>query len=177
MSESSLIPPPLPLPPDTQQPLPNGWQPLPRRGGLFAAIGGGLTMAFTLMIALGGLSFALRSGHVIAIVVTGALVGLLGGGWFAWRRHRLTFWQLDEQGLALRRGHLWQSDTRVPISRVQHLDLRRGPLQRSANLATLVVHTAGSRFNAVAIAGLDHADAERLRDRLAHQLDHDDDGL
>jgi membrane protein YdbS with pleckstrin-like domain len=150
---------------------------LPSRGGLLAALGGGLGLAFTLTIVLGGLSLALRSGHLIAIALGGALIGLLLGGWLAWRRHRLTFWQLDEQGLAVRRGHLWESDTRVPISRVQHLDVRRGPLQRAANLATLVVHTAGSRFNVVAISGLDHADAERLRDRLAHQLDHDDDGL
>ncbi|MGV8961559.1 MAG: PH domain-containing protein [Stenotrophomonas sp.] len=169
------IPPPLPA--AANAPLPEGWQPLPRRGALLAAAGAGLTMALTLMLASGGLSFALQRGHLLASVAAGAVVGLLVAGGFAWRRHRLTFWQLDEQGLAVRRGHLWQSDTRVPISRVQHLDLRRGPLQRAANLATLVVHTAGSRFNTVAIAGLDHADAERLRDRLAHQLDHDDDGL
>lgn len=177
MSESSASPPPLPTSTPTLVSLPVGWQSLPRRGGLFAAFGGGLTMAITLMVALGGLSLALRSNHLLATVLGSAFVGLLLGGWFAWRRHLLTFWQLDEQGLGVRRGHLWESDTRVPISRVQHLDVRRGPLQRAANLATLVVHTAGSRFNAVAISGLDHADAERLRDRLAHQLDHDDDGL
>lgn len=135
-------------------------------------------MAITLVIAAGGLSLALRSTHyLLNAAIIGAVVGFLIGGWFAWRRQRLTFWRLDDQGLAIQRGHLWQSDTRVPISRVQHLDLRRGPLQRAANLATLVVHTAGSHFNTVALAGLDSQDAERLRDRLAHQLDHDDDGL
>lgn len=173
MSESSAVPPPLPV----AATLPAGWQSLPRRGGLFAALGGGLGLAIMLVIAAGGLSLALRSDHLFAAVLGSAFAGLLLGGWVGWRRHRLTFWQLDPQGLAVRRGHLWESDTRVPISRVQHLDVRRGPLQRAARLATLVVHTAGSRFNAVAITGLDHADAERLRDRLAHQLDHDDDGL
>ncbi|WP_305804286.1 PH domain-containing protein [Stenotrophomonas sp. YIM B06876] len=155
-------------------PLPEGWQALPRRGALLAAAGAGLTLALTLMLAVGGLSLVLRSGHLLASGAVAAAAGLLVGGGFGWRRHRLTFWQLDGQGLAVRRGHLWQSDTRVPISRVQHLDLRRGPLQRAAHLATLVVHTAGSRFNTVAVAGLDQADAEHLRDRLAHQLDHDD---
>jgi membrane protein YdbS with pleckstrin-like domain len=64
----------------------------------------------------------------------------------------------------------------VPASRVQHLDLKRGPLQRRYGLATLVIHTAGTRHSAVAVSGLDAADAERLRDRLAHQVDDDDDG-
>jgi len=60
---------------------------------------------------------------------------------------------------------------------VQHLDLRRGPIERTARLSTLVVHTAGSRFSAVSLAGLDQADAEHLRDTLGRQLDHDDDAL
>lgn len=51
------------------------------------------------------------------------------------------------------------------------------PIERATRLTTLVVHTAGSRLNAVALSGLDQDDAERLRDRLARQLDHDDDAL
>ena len=55
---------------------------------------------------------------------------------------------------------MWQLETRIPISRVQHLDLRRGPLERRAGLATLIVHTAGTRLSAVTVNGLDEADAE-----------------
>jgi len=39
------------------------------------------------------------------------------------------------------------------------------------------VHTAGSRFSAVVVAGLDEHDAEHLRDTLARQLDQDADAL
>lgn len=153
------------------------WQPLPARGALFAAIGAGLTLAIALALAGGVLALVVRSQHWLLIALTGAVTGLLWGGWFGWRRHRLTYWRLDEQALGVRRGHLWQSESHVPVSRVQHLDLRRGPLERAAGLATLIVHTAGTRLNTVAIAGLDQADAGRLRDRLARQLDHDDDAL
>ena len=72
---------------------------------------------------------------------------------------------------------MWQLETRIPISRVQHLDLRRGPLERRAGLATLIVHTAGTRMSAVTVSGLDEVDAERLRDTLSHQLDQDADAL
>ena len=90
------------------------------------------------------------------------------------KRHRRTRWRLDDRGFAVRRGNWWQSETHVPISRVQHLDVKRGPLERSARLSTLVVHTAGTRMAAVSLSGLDADDAERLRERLATQVDHDD---
>ena len=69
---------------------------------------------------------------------------------------------------------MWFRETRVPASRVQHLDLKHGPLERRWKLATLVIHTAGSKMSAVSVSGLDADDAETLRDRLAQQLDHDD---
>jgi len=163
-----MHPPELPDTPDAP------WQPLPARGALFAAAGSGLGMALMLGMACALLMLVLRLPQALLALLAGIAVGALIGAWFGWRRHRRTFWRLDAQALAVRRGHLWHSESLVPISRVQHLDLRRGPLQRAAGLATLVVHTAGTRMNTVAIAGLEQADAERLRDRLAHQLDHDD---
>ncbi len=150
------------------------WQPLPPRGAVFAAVGSGLATALPFAAAGGVLTFALRNPHWLLAALAGAAAGLLMGAWMGWRRHRLTFWQLDSQALGVRHGHMWQTESRVPISRVQHLDLQRGPLQRMAGLATLIVHTAGTRMNTVSVAGLDFADAERLRDQLAHQLDHDD---
>ena len=47
-------------------------------------------------------------------------------------------------------------------------------MQRGLRLATLVIHTAGTRMAAVAVSGLDSDDAEHLRDRLSRQLDQDD---
>jgi len=106
-----------------------------------------------------------------------ALMGAMGGAWLGAKRHRLTRWKLDRDGFALQRGNWWRIESRVPISRVQHLDLKRGPLERMLRLATLVIHTAGTRMAAVSVAGLDGEDAERLRDCLARQLDQDDDAL
>ena len=104
-----------------------------------------------------------------------ALPGALFGAWRGDRVWRHTAWRLDAAGFTLRRGRLWQRETRVPQSRVQHLDLRRGPLQRRLDLSTLVIHTAGTRHSAVGVGDLDAGDAERLRDILARQVDDDDD--
>jgi uncharacterized protein len=95
--------------------------------------------------------------------------------WVAYKRYQYTFWKLDADGFAVRRGRLWQWETRVPTSRVQHLDIKRGPLERSHRLASLVLHTAGTRMSAVSISGLDEADAERLRDHFSRQIDRQED--
>jgi len=110
----------------------------------------------------------------LAIAAVWALALSLAA-WIARRRFRYTFWLLDDAGFAVRRGRMWQWETRVPTSRVQHLDLKRGPIERAHGLASLVLHTAGTRLSAVSISGLEDADAEALRDHFSRQIDRQDD--
>ena len=150
------------------------WQPLPPRARRWFMVNGlAYAIPFALAPALvaGGFELAAPLPYALA----GAVLGALFGAWLGNKHWKHTRWRLDDDGFSLRRGRLWRSETRVPASRVQHLDLKRGPLQRRYALATLVIHTAGTRHSAVAVGGLDEDDAERLRDRLAHQLDDDDD--
>jgi uncharacterized protein len=103
----------------------------------------------------------------------------LGAGLGAWIGARLRHqrWKLDAEGLWLRTGRLWWRETRVPASRVQHVDLKHGPLERRFRLATLVVHTAAVHLSGITVRGLDEADAQQLRDALARQLDDAGDAL
>ncbi|SJZ93483.1 PH domain-containing protein [Novilysobacter spongiicola] len=149
------------------------WQPLPPRSRLLFLIG------LVPPPALGGAITGFFLASALDSRWTGAVAGLLLGGafglWLALKQYRHTTWRLDPQGLALRRGRLWQRETRVPMTRVQHLDIKRGPLQRRRGLSTLIVHTAGTRHSAVTVPHLDADDAERLRDTLGRQIDDDDD--
>jgi membrane protein YdbS with pleckstrin-like domain len=166
---------------------PADWQPLPVRARTLFLLGmtpslalPGTVIGYIAGQTAGNLGFQPLVGFAsFAPAVIGLASGLLLGGglgfWLGLKQYRYTFWRLDAEGLAVRRGRMWQRETRVPATRVQHLDLKRGPLQRRRQLATLVVHTAGTRHSAVEVAHLDLADAERLRDRLARQIDHDDD--
>lgn len=153
------------------------WQHLPTRGTKLAAFGGAVGFAIPFAVASAFLSRLADFGTPWLLAPAAGLLAAGFGAWLAVKRHRRTLWKLDEQGFALRRGRWWQTESRVPISRVQHLDLKRGPLERAFRLATLVIHTAGTRMAALSVSGLDSEDAERLRDRLARQLDHDDDAL
>ena len=113
-----------------------------------------------------------RFGIALVVVLLSAALG----GWIGARlRHQR--WKLDGEGLWLRSGRLWWRETRVPASRVQHVDLKHGPLERRAGLATLVVHTAAVHLSVITVRGLDEADAQHLRDALARQLDDAGDAL
>ncbi len=151
------------------------WQALPRRARtLFIA---STAIGFALSALAASTAIGLTMAHALPwwLPPACALPAAALGAWLGQRRYRHTRWLLDDDGFGLRRGRLWQSDTRVPGSRVQHLDIRRGPLERHFRLATLVIHTAGTRHSEVSVSGLDNGDAERLRDHLARQTDDDDD--
>lgn len=108
-----------------------------------------------------------------ATIALGLIAGITFGAWLGVKQYKYTSWKLDSDGFALRRGRMWQRESRVPASRVQHLDLKHGPLERKYGLATLVIHTAGTKLNTVTVGGLDAGEAERLRDHLAHRIEAD----
>jgi membrane protein YdbS with pleckstrin-like domain len=158
---------------------PSDWQALPDGARTVSGITGALTalpIAAGLMFAvvLGALDgWPARIGVGIALLVAAGLAGW-GLGRARWRRTR---WKLDERGLSVQRGLIWRSEVLVPRTRVQHLDLERGPIERRFGLATLVVHTAGTRMNALRQHGFLDADAVALRDALLPEPDRHDDAL
>ncbi len=79
---------------------------------------------------------------------------------------RHAFWRIDAAGMRIRRGVLWRSVVSIPRSRVQHTDVRQGPVERAFGLATLVVHTAGTEHASIALAGVAHETALAIRDHL-----------
>jgi membrane protein YdbS with pleckstrin-like domain len=157
------------------------WQPLPAPAGTLMMISGLLTgllagfglvflawRAFEAIVALAWWQ------QVVAVLLVWALVGLLGL-LLGYRRWRASFWKLDDTGLYLKRGRAFRKEILVPRSRVQHLDIERGPIERHFGLATLVIHTAGTRQHAIRQPGLADADAVALRDALVPaSAGHDD---
>jgi membrane protein YdbS with pleckstrin-like domain len=90
--------------------------------------------------------------------------------WHAWRwppiAYRHTSYRVDEQGIEIRRGVHWRVVINVPKSRVQHIDVSQGPLERKYGLGTLVIYTAGTDHAKVELEGLEHGGALRIREHL-----------
>lgn len=80
---------------------------------------------------------------------------------------------LSPQGIEIRRGVFWRHVLNIPRSRVQHTDVRHGPIARHFGLATLVIHTAGTQNHTVTLGGLERDMAMRIRDFLIRGGDRD----
>jgi hypothetical protein len=89
------------------------------------------------------------------------------------RRYRAWAYREEEDELHIRHGLLMRVQTVVPFGRVQHIDTTQGPIERRLGLATLILHTAGTRSAAVSLPGLREADAEQMRDRIRAKIRQD----
>ncbi len=86
--------------------------------------------------------------------------------WRPPRSYRAWGYRIDAKVLETRNGILYQRTRLLPLSRLQHVDLERGPFERMYGLASLVLHTAGTHSASITIPGLDADEAVRLRDHL-----------
>jgi uncharacterized protein len=86
--------------------------------------------------------------------------------WRPPRAYRAWSYRIDDRVLETRSGILFQRARLLPLSRLQHVDIERGPFERMYGLASLVLHTAGTHSANILIPGLDAGEAVRLRDRL-----------
>lgn len=94
------------------------------------------------------------------------LLGVVVVVWLPPRRWRAWGYREGADELDISRGRLIRTRTVVPFGRVQHIDVSEGPVERNFGLATLILHTAGTRSAAVALPGLTPDEAEQMRDRI-----------
>lgn len=139
---------------------------------LGAAIGAVVIFGATtlgLVVALVSLASVLSGTHRLLIASGWLLLnGLVSAHAWFWPAlsYRYTAWKLDQEGMHIRQGVLWRSETSIPRSRIQHTDVSRGPLQRGFGLATLVIHTAGTQNASIPLSGLSYEHAMAVRDHL-----------
>lgn len=96
-------------------------------------------------------------------------VVLVGAGWVSWvidRQVRAMSWIELQEELVIRKGRLFRSLVSVPYGRMQYVDVQAGPLLRAYGLAAIEIHTAAPESRGQ-LSGLELADAEALRTRLA----------
>ncbi|MCP2092862.1 hypothetical protein LV78_000802 [Actinosynnema pretiosum] len=98
---------------------------------------------------------------LIATVVAGVAHTLVMPRW----RYRVHRWEATPEAVYTLSGWLTQEWRIAPVSRIQTVDTKRGPLQQLLRLSTVTVTTA-SAAGPVEIAGLDHAEAVRLAEEL-----------
>ena len=131
---------------------------------------------------------------VFAVIITGATIGVLLSTapswtvliadsivilifllfyWYFGAAYKHFSYAMNDYGLYINQGVIWQRKIIVPRNRVQHTDVTQGPLERKYDLAELTVHTAGTRNASVKLPGIKHDIAEKLRESLAFEESND----
>lgn len=126
-------------------------------------------LAFFLMLALSLIDLELPAGMVVGIA-TGAGVFSALAFLTAEMGYRKMGYLLRQHDISYRSGWLLRSQVTVPMSRIQHSEIFRGPLDRWLGLSTLRIYTAGSSGSNLSIPGLKSETAHALRTAL---LEHD----
>ena len=143
----------------------DGWRPVSPRLATVRRISVVGPLALISLLAVGLLVIF---GQLWQVLVALAVGGLLTGWawWVIGRQVRATGYALRGDDLIVVRGITFRRLVVVPYGRMQLVDVTRGPIDRSFNLASVQLHTAAATTDAT-VPGLSPDDAAELRDRLA----------
>lgn len=107
------------------------------------------------------------------------IAGLFVIGWIAdifwlnrlgWKYFR---YEVDERDVVIQTGFFFQEVVYIPMTRIQHVDLQIGPINRKYGLAEFRVHTGGS--GTFEIGNIPIEEAERLCEQVRLWIKVDED--
>lgn len=119
----------------------------------------------SIVLAFGLWFWALLAAWVV--VLCAAIVQTI---WYPPLAYRHAGYRITDRVIEVRRGVWFRKSRLIPLSRIQHIDLRQGLFERSYGLATLVFHTAGMHESSTFLPGLAADKAATLRNQLIGQL-------
>lgn len=122
-----------------------------------AAVGDGLLHWRT------GFAFGVITGPIVLFGIVSVAVLVPG-------RFRRWGYAFTDRELHVSSGWFTRVHTVVPVSRVQHIDVSQGPLERKAGVATLTLHTAGMVSSVVALPGISRERADDIRDSIRSRI-------
>ena len=147
---------------------PEGWQ---RLHPLSPVVRSSRTLAAIAVLAVVDAAQA-RHGNPLNLAIYGAVIAFgLVAGVIAWL---VTRWRLESDALHIETGLLRRDSRRLPIDRIQAVDLVQPFLGRILGLAELRIRLAGADGSRGRLSYLTEADARQLRARLLaahHGLD------
>ena len=105
----------------------------------------------------------------VILVITAVLLLMFAIGYLRHRQAQKLGYGVCEHEFLMEKGLWWHKRTSLPYSRLQHVSLSQGPLQRHFNLFTLKCFSAGSGSAEIELPGIEQHTAENLRQHLLAQ--------
>lgn len=109
---------------------------------------------------------AVSSGRVVLVLVLAALASLVAGT-LGWLRR---LWSFDGAVLHLDEGVFVRNQRRIPVDRIQHVELERSLRHQLFGLAAVRVETAGGSGAELRLDAVSRAEAEALRTQVLDAL-------
>lgn len=103
---------------------------------------------------------------VAAIVIPALLMIGSGITWLRYLNAKAIGYAVCSHELVMQRGIFWMKRVSLPYTRLQHISLSQGPLERKFYLRTLKCFSAGSGSAEIELPGLESKTAEKLRQHL-----------
>lgn len=98
------------------------------------------------------------------------LLGLLRAA-YRWLADKHKHFALREHDISYSSGILFRKMITQPVVRVQHIELKQGPLERKTALARLQLFSAGGALHTFEIPGLDLTQAQQIRQFVLQHKD------
>lgn len=138
-----------------------------------------LNLSFTLVVCLIGMALYFQPfvdlpkdflNTLPFIIWAVAILGFLNT-WVSHARDQVKFYALRELDFHYVSGLFFRKIVSQPITRIQHIELKRGPIERKVGLATLQVFSAGGEMHTFQIPGLPVDTAQQLRQFILQHKD------
>ncbi len=142
-------------------------EPMARALFYYRAVMGLLMFWLPVSLVVGFMVSAFISGALgLAAGATVGFCALMAAVWLPALSYARWKYVLRDQDLLITRGVLVRHLTSIPTHRVQHVDVKQGPLEQWLGLARVRIHTASGIGGDGVIPGLSMEQAELLRDKL-----------
>ena len=89
-------------------------------------------------------------------------------------RFRAMGYALRQRDILFRKGVFVHTTTAIPFNRVQHCEIRQGPMEKALNLATLKIYTAGGHSSDLSIEGIRPEEARKLKAFMMNEVQEDE---
>ena len=138
----------------------------PRHATITAWVAGAISGAIVLVVAI---LAAVVDPQARPILLTLVATVIIGGGFttvMTFLHGRSIRYALRTHDMVVHKGVLFFSETIQPLRRVQHVELKRGPIDKRYGLAALKLFSAGLGKETFVLPGLALEDAERVRSHV-----------
>ncbi|MFT6897424.1 MAG: membrane protein YdbS with pleckstrin-like domain [Paraglaciecola sp.] len=103
---------------------------------------------------------------IILVTVLGLVVSSLN-----YLADKRKYYALRQSDLHFQSGLVFCKTVSQPITRIQHVELKQGPLERAKGLASLQVFSAGGALHTFEIPGLEYQKAQQIRQFILRHKD------